>query len=243
MGDLTRSDYVTRVLKTLGNMPTSQPVIAAGMHLTAINNAPNRLIRENPDLFPEHHGRTWTVGPTEVPDDLADPVVSGNRIPTPRSLLVLEKVRCNNSSVDPGTWASVQEFVVTMPPNAVETIGLLAKDTNTTGYPTMIARKDSDLEYWPTTRAGFECYFRLYGISREIPLTADDSTFLMDRDFDQAIVLVAASEVAEIFGWTERAQELLTMAGSRLGKSGVVGKERALKPFRVTIAGMMGGRR
>ena len=61
MGDMTRADYVQRVLLALDNMPTAHPVITAGMHLTAIDNAPNRLIRDYPDLFPEHHGDRKSV--------------------------------------------------------------------------------------------------------------------------------------------------------------------------------------
>lgn len=241
MGTLTLADYKSRVLLTLNNVPTAHPVMAAGMHVTAINNAPNRLIRENPALFPEHHNRSWTIGPTAIPD-AGPPVVEGNRIPIPENLLVLEKVRQNGDSVNPGTWASITENVVTMPSGGAELIGLMQKDSDVTGYPIICARKDSDLMYYPTTRTGFTCYFRLYGISRELPLENDDDVFVMDRDWDQVIVLLAASETAEALGWAERAQELLAMAGSRIKqRGGVVARERAMRPNRVTIAGMLGG--
>lgn len=236
MGTLTLADYTSRVLKQLRNLPTAHPVVTEGFVLTAINNAPNRLIRENRDLFPEHHARSWTVGPTEVPAT-GPPIIAGNRIPIPDNLLELHKVRTNQSSVNPGTWASTQEYVVTMPTNGVDVIGLSSKET--TGWPSMCGRKDSDIMYWPTTSAGFECYFRLYGVSRELALENDDDTFLMDRDFDQVIVLLAASEVAEVIGWTDRASELLQMAGSRLNPlKGIVGRERAQRRINVRIAGM-----
>jgi len=232
MGTLTLSGYQSRVLLTLGNLPSAHPVIAAGMHTTAINNAPNRLIRENPDLFPEHHGRSWTIGPTEA---------GSNRVAVPSNLLELQKVHRNDSDTDPTDWASEQEYIVTMPRNAVTVIGLLSKDTTTTGFPSMVTRKDSDLYYWPTTRADYECYFRVYGISGEEPLSAATDTFLMHRDYDQVIVLMAASEVAEAMGWIERAQELLALAGTRIkARGGITANERARKGGRVTMAGMPG---
>lgn len=242
MGTLTKADFESRVLLTLRNLPPEHPIIAAGMHTTAINNAPNRLIRENPDLFPEHHNRSWTIGPTEVPS-AGPPVVSGNRVPLPGNLYELHEVRRNDSDTDPGTWASTTEYIVTMPQNAVALIGQLAKDSTVTGFPTICGRKDSDLYYFPTTRADFECYFRLYGTSCESALVDSGDTFLMHRDWDQAIVLMAASEVAEAIGWTERAQELLAMAGTRIkARGGVMASERARIGSRIRMAGVPGWR-
>jgi len=246
MSEMTRAEYAIRVRRALGNMPAEHPAIADGELFEAIDNAPNRIIRANPHLFPEHHGRSWTQGPTEVPDGDADPPITGNRIPIPSNVYIIERVHRNESSTDPNTWASTQEIPVVYLTDP-GTLGLYSKTTTDTGYPTVCCRKDSDLMYHPTTATGFECFFRLYGISREIPLTSDESTFTMDRDFDRAIILMAASEIAEsITGMGERAMELLTMAGTRIAeRGGVVAIERAKRPMQYVPAGMppgLGGR-
>lgn len=236
MGELTRAEYEERVLLSLGNMPTSHPVIAAGMHTSALNNSANRLIRQNPDRFPEHLNRSWTIGPTNVSD---------NRVALPENMLILERVRSNaladDPTVDPGDWSSVQEQVVSMV--RLDSISLTQKESTTGGFPVLCEHKANDLLYWPTTRTGYPCYLRLYGTSGEMPLAASGSTFRMHRDFDQAIVLLAAAEVAEAIGWYEKAAALTTLANERLESTvNVTAKERAGRRTVIRVAGEPGGR-
>lgn len=228
MGDLTRADYQTRVLLALGNLDSSHPVIAAGMHTTAINNAADRIFRIMPDLHPEHQNRSWTLGPT---------VAGESRTALPENLFNIEKVTCTHSDDDPGDWADVQEFIVA--PVQATTIGLIAKPSTTTGYPTLYDRKATDLLYNPTTQAGYECYFRLYGTSREEPLASSGSTFRLNRAWDHVIVLLAAAETAEMIGWAEKAAELTAQANSRIESTvSIMGRERALRPAQMRPAGL-----
>ena len=70
MGDLTLTQYRTRVLLALDNLSSDHPVVSGDLHTQAINDAANDLVREYPDLFPEHGAnRTWTTGPTVAGDN------------------------------------------------------------------------------------------------------------------------------------------------------------------------------
>jgi hypothetical protein len=232
MGDLTLSQMQTRVLLALGDLATDDEIVSTGLHTEAINHAPNRLIRSKPDMFPEHINRSWTIGPTTV---------GLNRIALPTNLLILEKVVTNRSSTDPtSSWPSTQEHFVA--PIDATVIGQQAKPSTVTGYPTTWDRKANDLIYNPTTRTGYTCYFRTYGVSGETALSGGGETFRIHRDWDTAVVFLAASEVAEYMGWQERAQELVAAVEKRTGISiatsvNVAGKERAAKPLRFNIAG------
>lgn len=228
MGDLTRADYQERVLLALKNLRSSSPVVSAGIHTDAINHAVNRLIRMAPDMFPEHNNNSWTQGPTTV---------GANSIALPENLLVLRDVRCSDATViTNGDWSSVKERVV--PIVDTDTIGLLSKDSSVTGYPRVCDRKGNSLIYWPTTRTGYTTYLRFYGIAGEAALTADGSTFRTHRDFDAAIVFLAAEEVATYLGWTERAKELYAAAEAALATSAnILGKERAIRALNIGIAG------
>lgn len=228
MGDLTRAEYQTRVLLALKNLRTTHPAIAAGVHTEAINHAANRLIRMAPDMFPEHYNNSWTQGATTV---------GANTIALPENMLVLRDVRCSDETViTAGDWSGAQERVV--PIVGADTIGLLNKDATLTGYPRLCDRKGTNLIYWPTTRTGYTTYLRFYGIAGEAALTADGSTFRTHKDWDAAIVLLAAEEVATYLGWIDRAKELLAAAKEHLGSSAnILGKERATRGLNIGIAG------
>jgi hypothetical protein len=301
VSDLTRAQYVERVLSALGNLDaTAHPLLVLGVHLTAIDNAPNRLIRQNPDLFPDHQNRSWTIGPT---------VVGANRIAIPRELLIINKLRrtddvaiattgdSNAGSftltgiadtsefaagdfvstsaglgiysgaryrrilgitattitmdgpasaiaigtsiyVDPGDWSATQELPVSQ--SRVEAIGLMSKVSDDSSFPQLFDRKDGgDIVYWPTTNVDTVCWFRAWGVSGEAALSSDDDQFRLDRYWDSALVLMAASETAEMLGWAEKAAELLAMANQRIqGTINPLARERAQRSIVLRPAGM-----
>src|SRR5690349_1213040 len=107
MGALTLAQYESRVLLACGNVPDDHPLVIAGMHTTAVNNAANNLIRENPDLFPEHNDNSWTVGATVDGDD---------SIEMPSNLLVLQRVVTSRDAVPsgspPSVWSEITESPV-----------------------------------------------------------------------------------------------------------------------------------
>ena len=227
MGDLNLGQYQSAVRRALDNLRAGHPAIVAGDHTRCINDAANDLIRWYPNHFPEHHNRTWTDGPTTV---------SANSIALPSNLIELQRVvHSNGATITSGDWSSTKEVLVS--PITAETIGLAAKSSTQPGYPTLWDRKGYNLLYWPTTRTGYTTTFRFYGISGETRLSAGGDTFRMHRDFDQAIILLGASKLAVVIGWTERALEL-EAAARRVVTSGksVVGRERANKPNTVTAA-------
>lgn len=232
MGELTKLQYETRVKLACGNVPDAHPIIAEGMHTTAINNAPNILIRENPDLFPEHHNNTWTVGPTTV---------GVNRVPLPENLYILQRVTHSSDAVPAGSpasdWTLVQETPLAMV-NA-STIGLFDKPVTLNGYPTVCDRKGNDLLFNATTQTGYETYLRMYGIAGEVPLVADGETFRMHRDFDTAIIQYATAETLEMMGQYERAAAVRAAAITGLQRMrGVVATERAARRMFYVPAGM-----
>lgn len=230
MGALTKAEYEERVKLACGNVPAAHPIIAAGMHTTAINNAPNWLIRANRDLFPEHNDNSWTIGPTAAGDD---------SVAIPANLLILEKVTHSEDAVPVGgsDWTLIQERPVAIISN-VATIGLIAKPTTATGYPTMVARKGNVLVFNVTTSAGYETYFRLRGLAGEMRLSASGETFRMHEDFDSIIVQLAAAEVFEMIGQYDRADALRAAVGQKLSAMrSVVASERAARPVRVRVAG------
>lgn len=235
MGALSLSQYQERVKLACGNLPDAHPIIAAGMHTTAINNAANNLIRENPDFFPEHQNNTWTIGATAAGDD---------DVSIPANLTELQRVTCSRDAIPSGApptgWTLIQETVVAMVRENV--MGLLDRAVTTTDYPTMCARKGLLLKFYPATAAGFETYFRLYGIAGEAPLVEPDDTFRMHADFDSIIIQIAASEVLTMTGQIDAAAGILGAAERSLAKMRpVVARERALRPAMVRVAGFPWG--
>jgi len=198
MGDKTLSQYRAAVRRALDNLDELHPMIVAGDDTECINKAAGDIVRLFPNRFTEHNDRSWTSGPTIAGDDL---------ISLPSNLLVLQKVRhSNGETVTLGDWSGIEEVIVSQ--SSVDVIGLLNKDTDVADYPTLYDRKGTNLLYYPTTRAGYETTFRFYGISREAPISAPGDTFRLDRDFDEVIVLLAASKLARLIGYTERAAQL-----------------------------------
>lgn len=240
MSDMTRADYAAAVLLAIGNRSTAEPIVAAGLHFRAINTGVNRMVRQFPEFFPEHQNRTWTIGPTVVAGTLDGDGVAypGNRIELPANLDVIERLTRNDSAVDPGSWADVREQPVAMPINAAYVVGLTGGDSD--ARPSLAGRKDSDLVYWPTTTAGFECYFRLWGTSIEVPLTADAHKFTTAEKWDTAIIKMGASILCGFYpGKGERAKELMAEVAQEFGVgTSVMGRERARRTMRMTIAGM-----
>jgi len=234
MGTYTRDDFEALVLLALGNLPTAHPLIARGAHLTAINNAPNRLIRASPDHFPEHCNNTWTSGPMST--------LTPNTTPLPEGLLILDRVATNQSTVDPQNWFGVKEHPVTL--ISVQTVGLIQTTTTRTGWPQMGVRKGEVLLYDPPTTEGYEGWFRFYGTAGELPLASSGSTFRMHRDYDSAIVRLAAAECMELMpGRADEAAaltaEVQVATGIQLlGNAGVMAIERAKRPIRVMVAGL-----
>lgn len=228
MGDLNLTALKSAVLRTLANVQADHPMVAAGDDVRCINDAANDLIRWYPLHFPEHaKSRSWTDGPT---------VAGSNKVALPDNLVVLERVvHSNGATITSGDWSAAREQF--MAPFTVETIGLLEKSNTRTGFPTLWDRKVTELVYYPTTQAGFETTFRFYGISGETPLSAGGDTFRMHRDFDPIVVLLGASKLAMLIGYTERAVELETAARRAMTSGrGVVGREREKKPMTVTSA-------
>lgn len=208
MGDLNLGQLQGAVLRAVGNVQTDHPVIAAGDHTRCINDAANDLCRLFPDRFPEHNARTWTDGPT---------VLGDNAIALPSNLLTLDRVtHSDGATITLGDWSSIEERIVTQ--STVETIGILDKASDVTGYPILWARQGTSLLYYPTTRTGFLTTFNLYGMSREEPLVAGGDVFRFDRDFDEAVVLLGAAKLARIIGYTERAAELEVAAKRKIGE-------------------------
>jgi hypothetical protein len=227
VGDLTLSQYQSAVIRTCGNVESTHPVISAGDHTRAINAAVNELIRMFPDKFPEHHNRSWTLGPT---------VVGTSRVALPSSMLYVSRVRHSGSSTDPTTWASTREQPVEK--FTPELIGLLDKASTVTGYPTHWTRKNNDLLIYPTPQTGYTCYLRVYGASREDALTAAGQAFRTDADWDDPIVLLASSRVSLLMDRPERAAELRAEAERILGTSmSAPAAERRTGPSYIVIAG------
>lgn len=219
MGDLTLSDFQEQVLLVLGNIPSAHPVIAAGMHTKAINDAANDLIRIYPEKFPEHQNNSWTTGLTTVGE---------NKIALPDNMLVLERVQRPvdaDATTNPAGWEDTNEMVVSKA--EAWQIGIMSKESSDTGYPRLYVRSGSDLLYHPPTRTGFTTYLRIYGLAGEERLSAPGETFLMHRDFDEAIVLFAASKVAMLIpGMMERSRELKAEVRDKMaGGLSVVGRE------------------
>lgn len=213
MGILTLADFRIETRQALGNMPTSHPMVTLSILDRAINNAPNRLIRmafggngQNVDLFPEKHN-SWTIGPT---------VVGNNRIALDADILIPLELRSSESSTSP-TWANTQEKLVVL--TKTTTIGLLSKETTETGYARLWARKANDILYHPTTRTGYVDYFRVYGIAREVAISAGGDTFTLNADWDRVIVRLAAEDIARMMSWTNRADELLNEARAQINET------------------------
>jgi hypothetical protein len=228
MGDLNLSQYQTRVLLLNNNLPSTDPNVTAGLHTQAINDAANDLVRDYPDLFPEHGAnRTVTQGPT---------IVGDNAIAIPDTLVTVHRVtHSNGTTITSGDWSSVEEKFVG--PISAETIGLLNKDSDVTGYPQQWDRKANQIYYYPTTRTGYTTYFRLYGTSNETRLSASGDTFRLHRDYDECVVLYAASKLALILGETARHAEL-EASYKRIVDNGlrVLARERAKKGIMFTAA-------
>ena len=230
MGDLTLANYQARVLLLNNNLPTTDPYAVAGLHTQAINDAANDLVRDYPDLFPEHGAnRTWTQGPT---------IVGDNAIAIPDNVLTLHRlVHSNGETITNGDWSSVAEIFV--PPISAEVIGLQNKDSSVVGYPTEWDRKGNQIYYYPTTRTGYETTFRLYGTSNETRLTASGDTFRIHRDYDESVVVLGSSKFARVIGDTARADELEAQVRRRLGPPRPLkplNKERAKKGIMFTGA-------
>lgn len=226
MGDLTLAQYQAAVIRAV-DMESTHPLISAGDHTRAINAAPNELIRMFPDKFPEHRNRSWTLGVT---------VVGTNRVALPSNLLYIERVRHNGASTDPTTWAAIREQVVEAA--TPELIGLFEKASTTTGYPSHYTRKNNDLVIYPTPQTGYTCYLRVYGVSKEDALSAAGDTFRIDADWDDALIMLAASRVALLAGYTERSAELRAESERIVGTSvSTPAAERRGKEVTITIAG------
>lgn len=235
MGDLTLANYQTRVLLALGNLDTDHPVISGGLHTTAINDAANDLIRMYPERFPEHNDNTWTLGPTTV---------GLNTIALPSNLLVIEKVNRSDDAVPAGSppsdWTSIKELLVSQ--LNTHTIGMSKKDSDVDGYPMSWDRKATNLLYWPTTRTGYTTYFRIYGLAGEERISAAGATFRMHRDYDEAIILFAASKVATLIGRPKRSAELEAAARRKVeGGLGVVNEEMGERRIEGFSFGSTGG--
>lgn len=215
MSDMTLADYQAEVLLTLGNLSTSHPLIARGMHTRAINAAADDLIRWYPDRFPEHNDNSWTIGPTVAGENkvtLLDSTLGYSTI------LVIDKVHRpedSAASTDPDGWEDTQEVPVSH--SDVSTIGLMTKSASDTGYPSLYDRKGNYLIYHPTTRAGYESYLRVYGLAGEVHLVAAGDTFRMAANFDEALTLLAASKVAMYMpGRMQRSTELEAAARRKM---------------------------
>jgi len=225
MGDLTLSQYQTRVLLALKNVRSTHPAVVAGLHTQAINDAANDLVRTYPDRFPEHNDNSWTLGPT---------IVGENKIALPDNLLVIGAVRSADSTTDPAGWEDTDERVVSRV--STQTIGLLDKASSDTGYPNLWDRKGTNLIYYPTTRTGYTTYLRVYGLAGETRLSAAGSTFRLHRDYDEAVVLFAAAKLARMLGFTERADELEAAAKRKMGDGiSVVNEEAAPMVLRSSL--------
>ena len=158
---------------------------------------------------------------------------------TPK-LLELHRVVSNANdttpSTHPGDWSETDEQPVPMVP--VSTIGYSSKDSDLAEYPSTCERMGSDLIYWPTTRTGKTCYLRLYGLRGDLLLSTGDS-FLMDADYDDAIVFEAAAAIATSIGWYAKASELRGYVVTHMQQLRPAGSgELAARPSRFRLAGM-----
>lgn len=212
---MTLAQYQTRVLLALGNLSTAHPVISTGMHTSAINDAANDLIRWYPDRFPEHNDNSWTLGPTVVGENKITLIDTGLTYTT---ILVIDKVRRpkdEDAATDPAGWEDTQEVVVSH--TDVATIGLQTKESSDTGYPRLYDRKGNYLMYHPPTRTGYTSYLRVYGLAGEVRLVGASDTFRMAPDFDEAVILLAASKVANFMpGRAARSMELEAAARRKM---------------------------
>ncbi|MFA6958577.1 MAG: hypothetical protein WC538_22130 [Thermoanaerobaculia bacterium] len=225
MAKFTRAEFNAAVRMSCGNWPASgHPVVDLGIIDKAVVNAANRLIRENPDHFPEHQDNSWTVGPTADGDDYID---------LPSNMIMLDRVARNESSTDPATWVSVREQKVAL--QSMEVVSQLDRDDPPEQYPFIAARKGTILKYYPPTVTGKECYFRVWGLAGESDLSAAGSTFRLDERWDSAIVLLAASEVLESANQNDLAAEKYVQANERIkrlsgGSLVVMAREAARRP-------------
>lgn len=215
MSDLTLANYQKEVLLLLGNISTNHPVISDGLHTRAINNAANDLIRWYPDRFPEHNDNSWTLGPTTIGTNkitLVDTTLGYSTI------ITIDNVHRPEDSVaatDPDGWEDTKEVVVAH--SNVATIGLQTKSSTEVGYPRIYDRKGNYLMYHPTTRTGYRSYLRIYGLADEVRLIAAGDTFRMSANFDEAVILLAASKVAMYMpGRTQRSTELEAAARRKM---------------------------
>lgn len=231
MSTLTLAQMKTEVLLICGNEETSNPIIAADLHTRAINSAPNRLIRivSNADLFPEKHVRVATAAAT---------VVGSNTIALPTSppIAIVTRVTRTESSSAP-TLADTTEKEMSL--STVEEIGLLDKASTLVEYPSLWARYGETIMYHPTTRTGKTTYLVVYGIAEEAAISDSAATFGLNARWDQAIVLLAASEVELKMNHPDRAAQLEEAAKVRIAESmNIMGRERAMKRVRMRPAGI-----
>lgn len=231
MSTLTMANMQAEVLLTLNNEQTDHPLISAGLHVRAINEAVNRLIRMvgNADLFPEKHVRLATAAATSV---------SANTISIPSTatpLAIVTKVTCTESSSAPTLAATTEK---PLGESDMETIGLLNKATTTTGYPKLWARYGESILYHPTTQTGYTTYLVVYGIAEEAALVSGAATtFGLNARWDQAIVFLAAADVAMKMGYADRAVELDDWAKRRIADSvNIMARQRNSRRFSLRAA-------
>lgn len=237
MSTMTLATYKTAVRRTLGNIPTSFPQISDAMDERAINSAANAIIRRYPTHFPETRNYAWQIGPTVVgQNSIALPAASS----TSPKVLEIHRVVTNaletTPSSAPSSWAEVDEqFVAPIP---VHIIGQGGKDSDIDGYPSQWERQGSNILYWPPTRTGYTCYLRAYGQRGEYLITSAQS-FLVDADFDDAIIFDAAAILCTSIGWVEKASALRVYVKSHMDMIRPAGVgELVTRPARFTMSGM-----
>lgn len=206
---MTYGQMQTMVAKMLGNMtaltnPTWYPYITATDSTSIIWQAANRYIElrtgnrqdlDGAELFPELKTTTW--------DQLT--VAGANSFARPVDAIAITKITCP----DPPS-ATLPNYAATgeRPLNPIDqvTLGILAKDSTVSDYPTLYSRAVDTVLYYPTTDSTTVTYLRLYGLTGEPLLTTTNQVLLMNKRRHNAVVTLAASMLASKMGWAARAQ-------------------------------------
>jgi hypothetical protein len=231
MSTRTLAQRQTRVLLICGNEESSNPIVSGGLHTQAINSAVNRLIRmvNNADLFPEKHVRVATAAATSVGSNTI-------ALPTSPPIAIVTRVTRTESASAP-TLADTTEVEMVL--STVDEIGILDKTTAVVDFPSLWARYGESIMYYPTTRTGKTTYLVVYGIAEEAAISASDATFGLNARWDDAIDLLAASEVELMLNHPDRAAQLEEAAKTRIAESmNIMGRERAQKRVRMRPAGI-----
>lgn len=190
-----------------------------------INLAANRLIRMQPQKFPEMVA-SWTLGPT---------VANQNYLTLPADYIALWTVICAHKATAPN-WSSDRGYPVTFVQPAE--FDVLSKDTSVTGYPIICTKKGKQIFVWPTPDSAHIDYLRTHGLMEETALSDSSASFYLNPDWHPVIGRLAASMLQEMLGNYDKSTALLAIVKQELRDSlDTVAEENAGKSEIMTVFG------